>query len=439
MDDGRGPDTGGAAPRPLAVPPPPDAGVDAAIAWVDTHLDDIVALGAPAGAGGARASERFRGGQRAADAALARLDLTGYADRRNEVLPGSERGATGLSPYVRHGLLTLPTLWRVAAEAPSRDRDRFRDELLWQEYARHVYARLGARTGTGLRHEPAVTAGTSDDPWARGRAFGMACLELVLDELGRDGWLVNQTRMWVASHWTVRGGADWRAGEDRLYRELVDGSRAANRLGWQWTVGAATGRPYGFSRQQVERRAPGVCGGCPLASHCPIEGWPEDPVLLPVAPDLRLRDDPDPEATGGPTTVEVEPDATAPTAVWLTAESLGDTDPALAAHPALPAVFVFDVPLLRRLRLHPRRLVLLAETLGDLASRRPVELWRGDPVDILGADGVAARPLAATFTPVPGWRRRAARMRLVERHPWPWLRRPDGRRLTSFTAWRGRD
>jgi deoxyribodipyrimidine photo-lyase len=101
-------------------------------------------------------------------------------------------------------------------------------------------------------------------------------------------------------------------------------------------------------------------------------------------------------------------------------------------------VFVFDVPLLRHLRLHPRRLVFLAETLGDLVVRRPVEVWRGDPVAVLGAGGPAARPLAATFTPVPGWRRRAARVPVIEQHPWRWLRRPHAGRLTSFSAWRGR-
>ena len=424
-----------AVPRALSCPPPPGAGVDAAVGWVLEHLGDLATLGATDWT----ASGRFRGGQEAADAALARLDLAGYADRRNEVLPEASRGATGLSPFVRHGLLTLPRLWRIAADAPHRDRDRFRDELLWQEYARHVYARLGPRTRHGLRHEPAVTSPVTDsDPWSRGRAAGMACLATVLDELDRDGWLVNQARMWVASHWAVRGGADWREGEDRLYRALLDGSRAANRLGWQWTVGAGTGRPYGFSRQQVERRAPGLCARCPLASRCPIEGWPDDPLLLPAAPEPLLRDDADPAATAGPSTVERPQDAGAPTAVWLTAESLGDDDPALTANPTLPAVFVFDAPLLQHLRLHPRRLVFLAETLGDLATRRAVEVWRGDPVAVLAPGGPGGRPLAATFSPVPGWRRRAARLALAEVHPWPWLRRPSGGRVSSFSAWRGR-
>lgn len=32
----------------------------------------------------------------------------------------------------------------------------------------------------------------------------MACLALATDELHRDGWLVNQTRLWLAAHWSAR-------------------------------------------------------------------------------------------------------------------------------------------------------------------------------------------------------------------------------------------
>ncbi len=418
----------------LPPPPTPDQDTRAIVHWVTQHLGDVTSQ--PIDVATA-ASGRFRGGQQAADAALAGLDLHGYAADRNEVLPEGRRGATGLSPYVRHGLLDLPTLWRSAADAPHVDRERFRDELLWQEYARHVYARLGRRTAEGLRYERAGTAG---DPWDSARARGMACLTAVLDELDRDGWAVNQTRMWLASHWAVRDGADWRSGEDRLYRELLDGSRAANRLGWQWTVGTGTGRPYTFTRWQVERRAPGLCGTCPLEQACPIADAPDEVAPSQVPPEPLLRHDPDIAATAGPTEVvrgpgSGGPGAGGPDAVWLTAESLGDDDPALAANPDLPAVFVFDVPLLQRLQLHPRRLVFLAETLGDLASRRPLEVLRGGTVAALQA---RTGGLAATFTPVPGWRRRAAQLPVVEQHPWPWLRRPDGGKLTSFSAWRGR-
>ncbi len=115
-----------------------------------------------------------------------------------------------------------------------------------------------------------------------------------------------------------------------------------------------------------------------------------------------------------------------PDTVWLTAESLGDTDPALAAHPDLPAVFVFDEPLLRRLRLSGKRLVFLAETLAELGC----DVHLGDPVAEL-----AGRRLAVTFAPVPGFARRSARLDVAALHPWPWLRRPGSGSLRSFSAW----
>jgi deoxyribodipyrimidine photo-lyase len=407
---------------PLALPPAGD--IDAAEVFVRAELGDLIHETDPATV---HASPRVRGGQTAADARLAGLDLTGYAARRNEVWPPERRGATSVSPYVRHGLLSLQLLWAVAGDAPPRDGRRYRDELLWQEHARHLYARVGRANSEPLRHQLTVTADSDRDrdPWDG----SMACVDLAVDELETDGWLVNQTRMWLASHWSVRHGHDWRAGEDRFFRHLLDGSRAANRAGWQWTVGAASGRPYGFSRWQVERRAPGVCDGCALRDACPIEDWPEDRPLTRAEEHPHLRRDPDPAATAGPSSPVVTGTAEL---VWLTAESLGDDDPALAAHPDLPVTFVFDVPLLARLRLSGTRLIFLVETLADLAQRRELHVVRGDPVRAL-----AGRRLAATSTPVPGWRRRAGALDVVSAHPWPWLVPPHGGSVASFSAWRG--
>jgi deoxyribodipyrimidine photo-lyase len=393
--------------RPVPVLPPPRSSDDA-VAWVAEHLGDL--CGEPP-----RASS-IRGGQAAADAALARLDLTGYASRRSTVLPAERRGATRLSPYVRHGLLTLPRLWAAARHAPHKDREKYRDELLWQEYARHVYARLGARTAQDYRVEQ-PSPPRWPDPWPR----EMACMAFVRDELETDGWLVNQTRMWVASQWSVRAGHDWREGEDALYRRLLDGSRAANRLGWQWTVGTGSGKPYGFSRWQVEKRAPQLCARCPLSDRCPISDWPEAEVGARVVPPDGLVDG---TTDGGPTEAEV---TGKPEVVWLTGESLGADDPAVAAHPELPQVFVFDEPLLRRLRLSGMRLVFLAQALAELE----VEVRRGDPVTEL-----SGRRLAVTHAPVPGFGRRAAQLDVVARHPWPWLVRPGSGSLRSYSAWR---
>jgi deoxyribodipyrimidine photo-lyase len=416
-----------AATRQLPAPDPGRAGAEH---WVAEHLAGLFAEDEVVG------SDRFRGGQAAADRALAAFDVTGYAATRNEAYPEPRRGASGLSPYIRHGLLPLGRVWDAVEGGPARDVRRFRDELLWQEYARHWYARLGPATARPLRHLYAGGSAGTEPPWDATGEEPMACLELTLGELEDDGWLVNQTRMWLASHWTVRHRRDWRVGEDLFFRHLLDGSRAANRLGWQWTTGLGSERAYGFSRWQVERRAPGLCADCELGSACPIDRWPDEPELVDLDPDHRLAADPDPDQTAGPAEVTRSGSRRGPEAVWLTAESLGHGDPALTARPDLPAAFVFDRPLLARLRLSAKRLVFLAETLAELAfapapdRRRSLEIHLGDPVEVL-----ADRPVAATFAPVPGWARRAAGLDVVEIHPWPWLRRPNGGPVSSHRAW----
>ena len=358
------------------------------------------------------------GGQTAANAALANLDITGYAQNRSEVLPRARRGASVLSPYIRHNLLTLDQVWRAVGYAPGRDREKFRDELLWQEYARHLYARLGARLFENLRFE--ANRDAAGDGWNR----DMRCLDEVLSELEGDGWLVNQTRMWLASHWTVRNGMGWMLGQERMYRELIDGSRAANLLGWQWTVGSGTGRPYGFARWQVEKRAPALCDGCALKPACPIQNFPDEVEMRSLELEPLLDRDPDLEATAGPS----EPVHTGRAEfVLLTVDSLGDADPALAAHTELPAVFVFNEDALRKLQLSARRIGFYVQTLRDLAARRDLQVFMGNPYDF-----AHEHPVAVTFAPVPSFRKMPT---VAELHPWPWLKRPRDGSLRSFSSW----
>lgn len=394
----------------LSIPPTSRPEV---VDWVGENLGDL-ASDRPA------ASEAFVGGQSAADTALENFEVSGYAGRRNEVLPEEARGASKLSPYIRHGLLQLSRVWDHVEGGPARDVSKFRFELLWQEYARHWYAVHGARTREGTRYrqvDPKQDAG----PWPE----EMLCVDVNLEELHTDGWVVNQARMWLSSQWSVRHDADWQDGENWFFRHLLDGSRAANRLGWQWTSGLSKQKVYGFSRRQVLRRAPGLCDRCRLQDDCPIVSWPD-------APNREKVDtgSPDAEPLVGPAEVESNGD---PDVVWITAESLGDDDPALRAHPDHPVVFVFDESLLRKLQLSSKRLVFLGETLADLASRRSLSIVRGDPATVL-----ADRRAAVTFAPVPGFQRIVAASPAAVIYPWPWLRRPDGRSVASFSQWNRR-
>jgi len=253
----------------------------------------------------------------------------------------------------------------------------------------------------------------------------MKCVDDVVSELETDGWLVNQTRMWLASHWTVRNNFGWQHGQERMYRELIDGSRAANLLGWQWTVGAGTGKPYGFARWQVKKRAPGLCNQCPSSNACPIQEFPEEVSLNRLDVDSLLERDLDPENTSGPTAVVKNNSSKY---VLLTIDSLGNNDPAMVANPDLPVVFVFNEEALRKLQLSSRRIGFYLETLQDLAQRRNLQVYLGDPYQFAKDNSVAV-----TFAPVPSFKKFT---NLAEIHPYPWLQKPHSGSVKSFSAWR---
>lgn len=363
----------------------------------------------------------IQGGQTAANKALAELDITRYADQRSEVLPLERRGATVLSPYIRHNLLTLEQVYRAVKDAPYKDREKFRDELFWQEYARHLYARVGVQLFENLRFE--ANWNTEGDGWNR----EMYCIDRAVQELETDGWLVNQTRMWLASHWTVRNNRGWLHGQERMYRELIDGSRAANLLGWQWTAGAGTGKPYGFARWQVEKRAPGICFKCPLKKACPIENFPDEVSLNSLEKNPLLDSDLNLTQTSGPLEPEIRGRAEF---VLLTVDSMGDADPALEANPELPVVFIFNEDALRKLQLSSRRIGFYLETLKDLSSRRNLKVFLGNPYKFAEENEVAV-----TFAPVPSFRKFT---KIAQLYPFPWLRKPQGGSVRSYSSWRGK-
>ena len=369
--------------------------------------------------GGGRSD--IQGGQGAANEALEALDIRGYAKNRSEILPLHSRGASGLSPYIRHNLLTLQQVWDHVESAPSSDREKFRDELLWQEYARHLYARIGTRLFRNLRFEQHW-----NEP-GNGWPGGMACIDFVTAELNDRGWLVNQSRMWLASHWTVRNEYGWLHGQEEMYRHLLDGSRAANLLGWQWTVGTGTGKPYGFARWQVDKRAPGLCAGCALKKACPIQEFPTEVPLNEAPFEGLLVEDPDINKTTGPLNVEKN---RKPDVVLLTIDSLGDADPALAANPDLPVVFIFNEEALRKLQLSSKRIYFYLETLQDLAKRRDLQVFIGCPYQY-----VSSHAVALTYAPVPSF---SKFREVAELHPFLWLRKPHAKSVRSFSAWRGK-
>jgi deoxyribodipyrimidine photo-lyase len=107
---------------------------------------------------------------------------------------------------------------------------------------------------------------------------------------------------------------------------------------------------------------------------------------------------------------------------------MGDADPALLAHPQLPVVFIFNEKALSKLQLSSKRIYFYLETLQDLATRRDLSVYLGDPYEFAEQNSVAL-----TYAPVPSF---AKFKNLAQIYPYPWLKPPHALSIRSFSAWR---
>ncbi len=335
-----------------------------------------------------------RGGRAAALEALERIDPVAYAATRNHV--GGR--VTGLSPWIRHGVLGLAEVRDRAlalAGGPS-GAEKLVSELAWRDYWHRVEGTLGDRIRAAIEPPAAVPRA----PWGAelpadvaAAATGVACIDGFARKLVDTGHLHNHERMWLAA-WLVHvRGVDWRAGADWFLRHLVDGDPASNHLSWQWVAGTFSAKPYLARRRTIEGCTDGVhCRGCALAEACPFDG--DDDTLAAAMfrgpasrPSLRIP----PSAPWRPATEGPPP--TRPL-VWLSLDAASTVNPALLRHPDAPRVHLVDPAWLQSERPSLKRLVFLFECLAEVPG---VLVGVGEPAEVLpvlatrmGCDGVAA-------------------------------------------------
>ncbi len=211
----------------------------------------------------------FEGGQPAALARLRAFPALRYAGSRN-FLNGT---VSRLSPYLRHGVLTLGEVLRdVRARFAGQRLDKFTQELAWRDYWQRIYSAIG--DGIWQDREPSKTGVTwtsaLPDDWGR---TGLACMDAFTAELESTGYLHNHARMWIASYLVHWRRVDWRAGAAWFLRHLVDGDPASNNLSWQWVASTFSAKPYIFNRENLERYTEGrYCRTCSLRDHgCPFD------------------------------------------------------------------------------------------------------------------------------------------------------------------------
>ena len=193
--------------------------------------------------------------RKAAMARIAAVRPTDYARSRNAI----EGAVTQLSPYITHGIVSLPeVLAGVACNQRLDVQQKFVFELGWREYFRHVWRHRGAEILSslhdGLLPDDGYTPELPTD--IRQARPGVPVIDMAVRTLYDTGYLHNHVRMWLASYIVHLRKVHWRAGADWLVAHLLDGDLASNHLSWQWVAGTGSSKPYLFNADNVAKYAP---------------------------------------------------------------------------------------------------------------------------------------------------------------------------------------
>ncbi|MGP9804435.1 FAD-binding domain-containing protein [Paracoccus sp. NSM] len=336
--------------------------------------------------------------------ALARLDAftprmgRHYAARRNHDLgPGRHQGVSGLSPWIRHRLLTEQEVVARAVQTHAGGAEKFVQEVVWRSYFKGWLEQRPAiwaayRSGLAVdlaaaARDPALAARI--DAAEAGRT-GIACMDAWANELRETGYLHNHARMWFASIWIFTLGLPWRVGADFFLRHLIDGCPSSNTLGWRWVAGLHTrGKAYEATAENIARFTEGrhnpdpsqLAQGITPLDHTEPEGLPR-PHLAPPGP---------------------APDPRLPALLLITAEDGCPEDFGLSAHDIRGAVTLASGHLRSPRAVADHVLAFEAGALADAAARAgiPAQAIRADAPDALigAAQSCGARQIVTPHLP----------------------------------------
>ncbi len=191
--------------------------------------------------------------------ALVRLEefthqrIYSYGEDRNRM---DLDGTSSLSPYLHFGMLGLRQAVSAARQAiaaarnelAKRSAEIWLDELIWREFYIQILFHFPYVSKGSFRPALANISWRNDESefeaWKEGRT-GVPIVDAAMRQLKEIGWMHNRARMIVASYLVKDLLIDWRWGERYFMDELLDGDKAANNGGWQWTAGTGTdAAPY---------------------------------------------------------------------------------------------------------------------------------------------------------------------------------------------------
>lgn len=171
-------------------------------------------------------------------------------DRNNLELDGVSK----MSVALKWGLISPRTLTRkVIQNAGTFDlvslegHNHYISELLWREFYRYIAfnhpnvfkEEFQPKYRNTIEWEKGQKAHDLFLSWIKGQT-GYSLVDAAMNQIQKENWMHNRTRMVVASILTKNFGIDWRLGENYFRQLLLDLDESSNNGGWQWaaSVGA---------------------------------------------------------------------------------------------------------------------------------------------------------------------------------------------------------
>lgn len=200
-------------------------------------------------------SAEIHGGRLVAEEKLQVINPILYERTRNF----GDGHITRLSPYIRHGILSLN---EVRNHILNRCSEPLRvkkivQQLGWRDFWQHIYMKNPEWIWHDI--ETYKTGYTADDyvdelplDIIKGTT-GLACLDYFINELTSTGYVHNHARMYLASYVVHFRRIKWQTGARWFLNHLLDGDPASNNLSWQWVASTFSSKPYIFNLENVDK------------------------------------------------------------------------------------------------------------------------------------------------------------------------------------------
>ncbi len=176
-----------------------------------------------------------------------------YNEDRNRLdLPGTSQ----LSAHFHFGMISArEAAWmvrqRVSESNPSKNTlgaETWLNELIWRDFYTSILYHYPFVRGQAFKKNYRAIAWRNApqelERWKFGQT-GFPVVDAGMRQLLQTGWMHNRARMIVASFLVKDLLINWQEGERWFFEQLVDGDRASNNGGWQWSAGVGTdAAPY---------------------------------------------------------------------------------------------------------------------------------------------------------------------------------------------------